>query len=55
MCHLTHRSTQLVVFSVVHRVLEHVSLPNVVFAVIAIGLVGVEVDLPKKPVVAISQ
>lgn len=48
MCHLTEGTAEGVVFPVVHRVLEEVSLANHMFTVIAIRLVIVEVDLPEK-------
>lgn len=46
----SHGSAKRVVFLVVQGVLEEVALDDLVFTVIAIGLVGVEVDLPEKPV-----
>ena len=49
MCHLTHGAAEGVVFPVVHRVLEEVSLADHVFTVVSIRLVIVEVDLPEKP------
>lgn len=46
---LTQRSAEGVVFLVVHWVLEEVPLTDLVLAVVAIGLVVMEVDLPEKP------
>lgn len=48
MCQRAKGTAESVVFPVVHRVLEEVSLADRVLAVVAIGLVGVEVDLPEK-------
>lgn len=45
---LAQRSAHGVVLAVVHRVLEEVALANLMFAMIAIGLVSVKVDLPEK-------
>lgn len=48
-CQRAHRTAESVVFPVVHRVLEEISLANMVLAVVSVGLIGVEVDLLEKP------
>jgi hypothetical protein len=50
---LAEGAAEGVVFFVVHRILEEVSLAHLVFAVPAIGFVVMEVDLLEKPVVYI--
>ena len=45
---LAQRTAERVIFAVVHWVLEEVSLADFMFAVVAVGLVVVEVDLPEK-------
>ena len=49
MCELAKRTAERIVFTVVHWVLEEVSLADFMFAVVAVRLVVVEVDLPEKP------
>lgn len=48
-CELAKRTAERIVFAVVHWVLEEVSLADFMFAVVAVRLVVVEVDLPEKP------
>lgn len=45
---LAQRTAERVVFAVIHWVLEEVSLADFMFAVVAVRLVVVEVDLPEK-------
>lgn len=47
---LTQRTAEGIVFFVVHWVLQEVPLADLVLAVVAVGFVVVEVDLPEKSV-----
>ena len=51
---LAESSTYGIVFTVIHRVLEEVTLADLMFAVISIRFVVVKVNLPEKSVVGNS-